>query len=139
MASFHKVNTLSLDLGKKVHDWSADSFKLVLTNTQPLVTNAVLADITEISAANGYSAGGLAASLTSFTQTSGVAKLVLANSDTLTATGGSVGPFQWAVLYNDTSASKHLIGWYDYGSALTLAAGQQFQVQFDGTGGVITF
>jgi hypothetical protein len=57
---------------------------------------------------------------------------------TFTATPGSIGPFRYAVLYNDTAASDQLIGWYDYGTSLTLTSGNQFTVQFDATNGVLT-
>jgi hypothetical protein len=46
---------------------------------------------------------------------------------------GSVGPFQYAVLYNDTAASKNLVAWWDYGSAVTLNSGDTFTVKFNNT------
>ena len=59
---------------------------------------------------------------------------------TLTAAGGSIGPFRYAVLYNDTPATplKPLLGAYDYGSAITLADGQQFVIDFNAVSGVLT-
>jgi hypothetical protein len=140
MAAFNKFNQFTEDLAKKVHDLSADTIKVMLTNTAPAATNAVLADITEISAGNGYTAGGNAAGQVSCAQTSGVLKLVLSNPTAWTASGGSIGPFRYVVLYNDTpvAPADPLIGWFDYGSAVTLADGEQFQVSFDGTNGVLT-
>ena len=52
--------------------------------------------------------------------------------------GGSIAAFQYVVLYNDTATNKELIGWYDYGTALTVTAGNSFTVDFDGTNGVLT-
>nr|NIV10979.1 hypothetical protein [Fodinibius sp.] len=36
----------------------------------------------------------------------------------------------FVVLYNDTHASDALIGWWDYGSAITLQDGETFTVDF---------
>ena len=140
MAAFNKFNQFVVDVRSKVHNLASDSLKVLLTNVAPVATNAVKADLTEISAGNGYTAGGNAAAFTSLTQTSGVAKLVLADPATWTASGGSIGPFRYAVLYNDTPSSpaKPLIGWWDYGSAVTLASGEQFIVDLDQTNGVFT-
>ena len=140
MVAFNKFNQFVVDVQSKVHNLASDSLKVLLTNAAPVATNAVKADLTEISAGNGYTAGGNAAAFTSLTQTSGVAKLVLADPATWTASGGSIGPFRYAVLYNDTPSSpaKPLIGWWDYGSAVTLASGEQFIVDLDQTNGVFT-
>ncbi len=137
-AAFQKFNAFTQDLARKVHDLGADNIYLMLTNTAPSAANAVKADITEIAAGNGYTANGLQCPVTSCTQTGGVLKLVLSNPGAWTASGGSIGPFRYAVLYNATPVSKPLIGFYDYGSAVTLAAGEQFQGTFDATNGVLT-
>lgn len=138
MASFNKFYPFVEALAEKVHDLGSDTLKVMLTNTAPSATNSVKTDITEISAGNGYTAGGNTASVSSSSQTSGTYKLVLADPSTWTASGGSIGPFRYAVLYNDTAASKNLIGWWDYGSSVTLASGEQFTVDFDATTGVLT-
>jgi hypothetical protein len=139
MATFNKFNQFVEDLAKKVHNLDTDTLKVMLTNTLPVATNAVKADITEIAAGNGYSAGGAAAAFVSGAQTSGTFKLVLADT-TITASGGSIATFRYVVLYNDTPSSplKPLIGWYDYGAALTITSGNSFTVDFDGTNGVLT-
>jgi hypothetical protein len=138
MASFNKFNSFVEALAEKKHDLGADTLKVLLTNTAPVATNSVKADLTEISGGNGYTAGGNTASVTSSAQTSGTYKLVLGDPATWTASGGSIGPFRYAVLYNDTAASDELIGWWDYGSSITLAAGESFAVDFDPTTGVLT-
>jgi uncharacterized protein (DUF2252 family) len=138
MAAFNKFNSFVEALAEKKHDLGADTLKVMLTNTAPVATNAVKADLTEISAGNGYTAGGNTASVTSSAQTSGTYKLVLGDPATWTASGGSIGPFRYAVLYNDTATSDELIGWWDYGSSITLAAGESFAVDFDPTTGVLT-
>lgn len=140
MAAFNKFNIFVQDLGNAVHNFSSHACKVLLVNTAPTSSSAVKADLTEISAGNGYSAGGNAASLTSWSQSSGTAKLVLADPATWTASGGSIGPFRYAVLYNDTptSPADPLIGYWDYGSSITLASGETFTVDLDGTNGVLT-
>ena len=113
----------------------SDAWKIALSNRAPVVaTGATLADAVEISAGNGYTAGGNAATTTSSTQTSGTYKLVLASPATWTATGGSMGPFQYAILYDSTT--NNLVGYWNYGSALTLSSGDTFTVNLDGTNGV---
>lgn len=140
MAAFVKFNQFVEDVAKKVHNLNSDTLKVMLTNTAPAAANAVKADITEIAAGNGYTAGGNTAAFTSGAQTSGTYKLVLADPTTWTASGGSIGPFRYAVLYNDTPASplKPLIGYWDYGSSVTLASGEQFTVDLDQVNGVLT-
>jgi len=124
MASFNKFNQFVEDLAKKVHNLNSDTLKVMLTNIAPVAANAVKADITEITTANGYPAGGTQATFSSGAQASGTYKLTL-NDVTFTASGGSFGPFRYAVLYNDTPASplKPLIGWWDYGTNLTITSG----------------
>lgn len=137
MAALVKFNIFALDLSNKVHNFGSDQFAIMLTNTLPVVTNTVKANITDLSTANGYTAGGTNATTTSNTQTSGVEKFILATVS-ITASGGNIGPFEYVVLFNKTTASGNLIGWYDYGTALTITNGNTFSVQFDPTNGVFT-
>ena len=138
MAAFSKFNSFVEALAEKKHDLGSDTLKVLLTNTAPVAANSVKADLTEIAAGNGYTAGGNTASVTSSAQTSGTYKLVLGDPATWTATGGSVGPFRYAVLYNDSATNKELIGYWDYGSSITLASGESFAADFDPTTGVLT-
>lgn len=110
----------------------------MLTNSAPIATNSVKGDLTDISAGNGYSAGGTAITITASSQTSGTYKLV--GDDVVFTASGAVGPFRYAVIYNDTQSSpaKPLIGWYDYGSSISLANGETFTVDFDQSGGILT-
>jgi hypothetical protein len=134
MATFNKFDVFVENLAEKVHNLGSDTLKIMLTNSAPLATNTVFANLTEISAGNGYTAGGSTVTVTGSSQTSGTYSLV-ATDLVFTAAGGSIGPFRYAVLYNDTptSPADPLIGWYDYGSALTLATTQNFTVDFGST------
>jgi hypothetical protein len=138
MATFNKFNQFVEDVAKKVHNLNSDTLKVALSNTAPVATNAVFADISEITAQNGYSAGGSAATFSSGAQTSGTYKLVL-NDVTFTASSGSFGPFRYVVLYNSTPTSplKPLIGYYDYCTGITITSGNSFTVDLDQVNGVL--
>jgi hypothetical protein len=138
MASYNKFQQFVEDLAEKVHNLGADTLKVMLTNTAPVATNSIRGNLTEITAQNGYAAGGPTVSITSSAHTTGTYKLVLADV-TITASGGTIGPFRYAVLYNDTptSPADPLIAWWDYGSSITLADGEPFTVDFDPTTGVL--
>ncbi len=133
MATFNKFNCFVEDVAEKKHNLGSDQLKVALTNSAPAAANTVLTDITEISYTN-LSSRNITTS--SSAQTSGTYKLVLA--DLVLTASGSVGPFRYVVIFNDTASSDELIGWYDYGSAVTLANGETFTIDFDGSNGVLT-
>jgi hypothetical protein len=138
VATFNKFNSFVEALAEKVHNLGSDTLKVALTNTAPVATNTQLSNITQITGANGYTTGGNTASVTSSSQTGGTYKLVLGDPATWTASGGTIGPLRYAVLYNDTATNDELIGWWDYGSSVTLQIGETFTVDFDASTGVLT-
>lgn len=131
MATFQKFHQFVEDLGKGVHNLDTGALKVMLTNTAPTSGNAVKADLTEISAGNGYTAGGSALAGVDAEQTSGTLALT-ATDLVFTASGGTIGPFRYAVLYNDTptSPADPLIGFWDYSSSVTLQDTETFTVDF---------
>lgn len=139
MASYNKFNQFIEDVFEKVHNCGSDTLKVMLTNAAPVATNSVKADLTEIGAGFGYTAGGATVAQSSSAQTSGTYKLVVADP-TFTASGGSIGPFRYAVLYNDTptSPADPLIAWWDYGTSITITNGNSFTVDLDQVNGVLT-
>ena len=137
MAAFNKFNSFVEALAEKVHKLDTDVLKVALTNALPGAANTVLTNITQIANGNGYTTGGTQAVQVSSAQSGGIYKLVL-NDVTFTAGPSSMGAFQYVVLYNDTAANDELIGWYDYGTALTITNGNSFTVDFDGANGVLT-
>ena len=134
MADFVKFHPFVEAMAEKKHNLGADTLAWALTNTAPNATDAVLTDITQIDYTN---CSARVPTVTSSAQTSGTYKLVLADL-VLTASGGSVGPFRYAVLYNDTAAADDLIGYYDYGSSITLADTETLTLDADGSAGVLT-
>jgi hypothetical protein len=137
MATYNKFNSFVDDLSKAVHNFTTSTgnvFKVVLTNTAPVATNTILSNITQVASGNGYTTGGITTTQT-LTNTTGTEKLVCTNV-VWTASGGTMGPFRYAVLYNSTAASGNLIAWWDYGSSVTLNPTETFTVSFDATNGV---
>lgn len=107
---------------EKKHNFASDQLRVYLSNAAPNVTtNAVKADLAEITTGNGY-AGSIAVTTTASSQTGGTYSLAVTLNSTITATG-AVGPYRYIVLFNDTATNKELIGYWDIGSALTLASG----------------
>jgi hypothetical protein len=132
MAAFNKFNNFVhyLMQGKMNFSSGADVLKDLLSNTAPVATNSVKADLTEIAAGNGYSAGGTTIGSSATANSSGTETLSGSNV-VFTASGGSIGPFRYVVAYDDTPSgtpTDPLIGWWDYGSAITLASGETFTV-----------
>jgi hypothetical protein len=129
MATFNKFHSFVEALSEKVHNLGADTLTVALSNTLPVNTDTVLANITQISYTNLSTR--VLAGVTS-AQTTGTYKLD-ANDLVLTASG-TVAQFRYVVLYNDTAASDELIGWYDYGTTVDLLNGETFTITWDAAG-----
>lgn len=127
MASFTKFHTFVEALAEKKHNLGSDQLVVALTNTAPTAaTDDMLADITEITYTNCSSRN---ITTSSSSQTGGTYDLVLTDL-TLTASGGTVGPFRYAVVYNDTATNDEVIGYWDYGSSITLNDTETFLLDF---------
>ncbi len=144
---YNKFNVFVEHLADKVHDLlgaggtGADALKVYLSNTAPdPALHQVKADLLEIAAGNGYPAGGLSLPNQNGTRSGGTFTLS-ADQIVLTASGGSIGPFRYFVLYNDTptNPADPLIAWWDYGSSITLNDGDSITIRFNGqqTGGTV--
>lgn len=127
MASYVKYQDFAEQVNKGVHVFGTHTFKIALTNTAPTATHTSLSQITEITAGNGYTAGGTAIANCTISETGGTATVV-GDQVVFTASGGSIGPFRYAVMYNDTATSPAdaLVASWDYGSSITLASGETF-------------
>lgn len=136
MAAYNKFNSFVEALAEKVHNLGSDQLVVALcaAANAPVATNTQLSNLTQIAYTN-LSSRNITTSASS--QTSGTYKLVL-NDLVLTASGGSVATFRYVVVYNDTATNDELICWFDYGSNVTLADGETFTIDFDGTNGLFS-
>ena len=131
MASFNLFQDFPEQLGKGVHQLHAagHTLEVYLSNATPSASaDAVKADLAEISTGNGYT--GPQDIANDYTETGGTGTLT--GTDVVINATGSVGPFRYVVLQNTTPTSPldPLIGWWDYGSSITLANGESFTVDF---------
>lgn len=136
MAAFNRFNSFLEAAFEKLHNLQSDTFVLFLcaAASAPVATNTQLSNLTTISYTNLSSR---TLTVSSSSNSSGTYKWVLADI-TLSASGGAVAAFQYVGIYNDTASNDELVGWYDYGSSLTLQNGESLTVDFDGTNGVFT-
>lgn len=140
MATTTKFNDFTYQLGLGTHNFSSHTIKVALTNTAPVVTNSILTDITQIANGGGYTGGaggGYALTGVTWSTASGTAKLVV-NDLVITATGASIGPFRYIVIYNSTAASQNLICFADYGSSITLNINETITIDSDQVNGLYT-
>lgn len=140
MATMTKFNAFVEDLAEGVHNLGANALTIALfpASAPPDATKTTLAGIGSQTAYTNLASNPTSRILTvsSSAQSSGTYKLVLADL-VLTASGGTVGPFRYLVVYNDTAASDQLIGWFDYLADVTLQNGETFTLDFDPTNGVL--
>jgi len=132
MASFVPFNKFLSQLANGGYNLGSDDLKFALTNTAPTAaTDTVFDPITKHpppAAANGYTTGGHAATIDSSAESGGTYTLACTTDVVITATAGGIGPFRYVILYDDTSATDMLIGYWDYSSSITLAAGETFTI-----------
>jgi len=132
MATLNKFNSFTEAIAEKKHNLGSDQLVIALSASAPSAANTQLSDITQISY-TGLSSRNLTTS--SSAQTSGTYKLVL--SDLVLTASATVATFRYIIIYNDTATNDELIGYYDYGSNLTLLSGDTLTLDFDATNGVL--
>ena len=133
MATFNKFEDFVEQIARGTHLFQSHTYKVALTNTAPLASQVsyTTAQTPAPAAANGYTAGGSATTIT-LAEVSGT--LTLQGTEVIfTAAGGAIGPFRYAILYNDTATTPvdAPVGFWDYGSSITLQDGEQFKVRFN--------
>ena len=140
MAAFNKFQQFVQDLAEKVHNLTTDTINVYLSNAAPSASlDAVKTDMAEIATGNGYTGP----QDTQNTGAEATGTYTLTGTKIVITATGAVGPFQYVVLYNDTPTSPvdPLIGWWDYGSPISLANGETFSIKFnnsDTTGTILT-
>jgi hypothetical protein len=134
LATYTKINSFVENLAEKLIDLSGAGLTIALTNTAHTATWDELADLTQIAYTNLSSR---ILTVASSEQTSGTYKLIV-NDLTLTSTGGATGPFRYIYVYDDSSTGDKLIGYFDYGSSITLNDGESLNLNFDGSNGLLT-
>lgn len=148
--AFNKFDIFVQDIGTEAHQLDTDDLYILLTNSAPSTADTHIdttttpcqihptSSGTEVAAATGYTKGGAQVASNAYSQTGGTAKLT---GNAVTVTCGStsgIGPFQYAILYNATAGStdaRPVIGWWNYGSAVTLANGETFTIGNSNNGG----
>lgn len=133
--SFTKFTSFATEVGLKSHQLNTDTIKAALTNVLPTAGQTVFDPVTNHAApaaANGYTTGG------HDTQNVWSAGKMTATDVVITATAGGIGPFRYIVLYNDTNPTDMLVGWYDYGSSITLNDTETLTIDFDAAAGILT-
>ena len=130
MAAFNKFENFVEDLASGVHQFHAagHTLNVYLSNTAPTAaTDEIKTGLAEITNENGYTAPSDVAN--DISRTGGTLS-VTGVDVVVTADSGTVGPFRYVVLYNDTPAGPvdPLIGWWDYGSAITLQDTETFTI-----------
>lgn len=136
MPTFQKFNALSEHLAKGIHQVGTHVFKIYLTNTAPNAsTMTVKGDLAAISG-GGYADQTVTLSVS---RSGAISTIIPAGNATFTATG-AMGPFRYAVLFNDTptSPADPLMGWWDYGSSQSAAINDNVIVDLDETNGIFT-
>lgn len=133
MATYNKFNDFTEQLNRGSHNFGSNVYKIMLSNVAPTAANAAKADITEIAAGNGYTAGGNTTTIT-IAETSGTT--TISGTEVVFTATGAMATFRYAVLYNSTTTTpvnNPLVAWWDYGAAVSLQSGDSFTVKFNNT------
>lgn len=131
-STWNKFDDFSEQLVRGVHDFDANTFKVVLASAAPSAADDELSDITsQLSTGGGYTSGGETTTIS--ITVSGATTTVSGTQVQWTGSGGGFGPFRYAVLYNDSTTAPldALIAWFDYGSSISVAASETFTLKFN--------
>lgn len=141
MASFVKYNVFAEHVAEGVHNLQSNLLKVALCSGSATGLNiSTITGAGQINAGNGYTTGGIALTVSSSSQTNGLYRLVVNSPIIWTGGPSAMQPFQVAVLWNETASSPvdAVIGYWDYGSSVTLNSGETFTMSFDASSGIMT-
>lgn len=119
---------------------TTDTYKLMLCSAATFTSsNTTLASVTktELANGNGYVTGGASLTNVVVTQTANDAYFD-ADDVTFTASGGSIGPASYAILYNSTDSGQPPVAFLDFGASKTAGDGTDFKVIWSASG-IVSF
>ena len=136
MAGYNKYQSFAEALTENAN-CGTDTWRVILSNTAPAVTDVTQADAAELTTSGGYTVNGNTCAVSSSSQSGGVYKLVLASPAQWVASGGGF-TFQYVILWNQTL--DVLAGWWDNGAPIVMdgSRADTFDAQFSGSNGVFT-
>ena len=112
----------------------SDTWKIALAATVSASDTTFTPGTTDLATGNGYTQGGNTAAVSSSAQSAGTYKLVLTSPTAWTASGAL--SFRYIILWDSTTSTP--VGYWDYGSTVTMASGDTFTATLDASGGVFT-
>jgi len=129
MARFIIFDKFPGNVGRGLIPLGSATLRAYLSNTTPdLINDQYKGDLAEISAGNGYTAGGVTLGSVTWQESAGSPQgvWVLDSADfQFDASGGSIGPFRYVVFYflGSGSPNEFLAGYLDYGSSQSITDG----------------
>jgi len=125
MPTFVMFDEAMLNIGKGLIDLDSNVFKAMLSNVAPAqAVDDEKADITEIAAGNGYTAGGVTLTCTWVETGAGTGVWRFDSDDpSWTASGGAIATHQYLVVFDETSTGDKLLGYVDRGASATIPDG----------------
>ena len=135
MATYNKY-TAGVESLLEVINAGADSWKIALANSINIADTTFTPGTSDLATGGGYTQGGNAAAIISSTHTAGTFSLKLTSPTMWTGTGAGFGPFRYIILYNSTNNIP--VGYWDYGSSISVTAGSTFTPSLDESNGVFT-
>ncbi len=140
MADLIYHNALA-EMGNGGLDFDTDTLKVILVTSTytPSVDHAALTDVNtnELSEANGYLTGGDTVTGTVTDSDANDNAVFDITDPTWTASGGSIGPCRYGILYSDTHATDAVIYCFDFATDRTAEDGADFTITID-SGGLFT-
>jgi hypothetical protein len=132
MATYNKFQAFAEDVFEGVHNFASDTFRIYLTNATPSASaDSVKTDLAEISTGGGYT-GPITVTVSASSQTGGTYTATINDLTPAFTATGTVAQWRYVVLFNDSTTAKTdpLVGWWDFGSAVDMVNGDEFNVDF---------
>jgi hypothetical protein len=135
MATITKFQDFAEQLGRGVHHFATDTFRLALTNTAPdAAGDAGLADVANVISNANF--GGVNPAVTVTVAEASGTMTITGGNVVITATG-TVPSFRYYVLYNDsaTSPADAVIAYWDHGTTIDMISGETFSIKWNSNAG----